>query len=359
MDTSDKEIQFDSKGVCNHCHDYQAFVSNWNLTKRIKNNEFESLMEEVKTKGKNKEYDCILGLSGGVDSSYVAYLAWKNGLRPLCVHLDNGWNSELATQNIYQIVETCGFDLHTHVIDWEEFKELQRAFFKADVIDLELLSDHAIFGVIIELAKKYGIKSILSGANFSTEHIMPKSWVHRKQDLANIKDLNRKFGTQKIKSFPQVSTLKHVFLMFGMGYKVYKPLNLIDFNKKSAKELLIREFGWRDYGGKHYESIFTKFYQGHILPEKFKVDKRRAHLSTLINSKQITRDEALEELKTPPIPRSELKQDCEFVLKKLGFDQDWFSKYLERPEIPHLSYKSDQFTYNLLFKVKEILGKSL
>ncbi|MES2528815.1 MAG: N-acetyl sugar amidotransferase [Bdellovibrionota bacterium] len=353
MDTTDPKITFDDQGVCNHCHDYDNILKNWPLKQYIQNDELGKLFATIKEKQKGEKYDCIIGLSGGVDSSYIAWMASQYNLRPLCVHLDNGWNSELATFNIHSIVEKLGFDLVTHVIDWEEFRELQRAFFKAGVIDIELLSDHAIFGVIIELARKHNIKYILSGANIATEAVMPKAWVHRKQDLANIKDIFKKFGEGKLKTFPQVSTMKHGILMYGLGYKVVKPLNLIDYHKDEAKKLLQEKLDWRDYGGKHYESIFTKFYQAHILPVKFNVDKRKAHLSTLINSGQISRDAALQELKKPLYDPKELKEDTEFVLKKLHLSSDWFEKYLHEKPISHYEYKTDQWLFDILSKLRD------
>lgn len=348
MDETDPSIKFDTQGICNNCTDYNEMKLKWNLPKLIENKEIDKLFYEIKKKGQNQQYDCIIGLSGGVDSSYIAFLAKKYALRPLCVHLDNGWNSELATANIHNIVDKLGFDLYTHVIDWEEFKDLQRSFFKSHVVDIELLSDHAIFGVIMQLAKKNKIKSILSGANISTEYIMPKSWVHRKQDLSNIRDIQKKFGTLKLKSFPMVSTLNHVFSMYVMKYKNYKPLNYISYNKEEVKSLLQRELGWRDYGGKHHESIFTKFYQAHILPNKFNIDKRKAHLSNLICSGQMTREQGLKELAKPLYNPSELIQDYEFVCKKLDFKKEEMESYLNTPPRSHYDYRSDQPIYNIL-----------
>lgn len=359
MDTTDTEIYFDSNGICNHCIDYDHYYRNWLAEEHLRKNSLEKLFTKIKTSSKIGKYDSIIGLSGGVDSSYIALLAKRYGLNPLCVHLDNGWNSELATDNIHKIVQTCNFDLYTHVIEWDEFRELQRAFFMANVIDLELLSDHAIFGVILSLAKKHNIKFILSGANFSTEFIMPKSWVHRKQDLRNIRDICNKFSDVKIKSFPQVSTFSHAFSMFILGYKVIKPLNLIEFNKESAKLELKEKLGWRDYGGKHYESIFTKFYQAYILPTKFNIDKRKPHLSTLINSNQISREEAFLKLEEPLYNPRDLENDTDFVLKKLGFTKEWFKQYQKTPATPHLNYKSDQFIYNILLKIKNFLNASI
>lgn len=357
MDTTDRTITFDEKGVCSHCKSYEEMLPHWDLRRHLDEHSLEKLFAQIKRQGAGKDYDCLIGLSGGVDSSYIAHMVHQAGLKPLCIHLDNGWNSELAVRNIHSIVKKCNFDLHTHVLDWEEFRDLQVAFFKANVIDLELLSDHAIFGVIIQMAQKYKIKNILSGANISTEFVMPKSWVHRKQDLTNILGIHRQFGSVPLQTFPQVSTLRHVMMMEVLGYKVHKPLNLIDYKKNEAKQLLMNEFGWRDYGGKHYESQFTKYYQAHILPVKFNADKRKAHLSTLILSKQMSRVEALTELQKPLYAEADLKSDTEYVCKKLGFSEEWMADYLKQPEVPHREYGSDQWIYDLLLKTKNILGK--
>lgn len=357
MDTSDPGIRFDSLGVCNHCHEFDARVQAWNLETLISSDQLTKTFAEIREAGKGQDFDCIMGLSGGVDSSYVAYLAKQHGLRPLCVHLDNGWNSELAVANIHNIVSKCGYELFTHVLDWEEFRDLQRSFFKADVVDLELLTDHAIFGVILQLAKKHGLKYILSGANIATEQVMPKAWVHRKQDITNIRAIHKEFGHVPLKSFPQVSTLSHVFNMYGLGYKVVKPLDMIAFDKAKAKATLISEFGWRDYGGKHYESAFTKFYQAHILPKKFGIDKRRAHLSTLILSGQMTRDQALRELSQPLYDEGQLKTDFEYVCKKLGFTEEELKQYLQAKPRPHREFASDQWVYDFLSFGKKWLDR--
>jgi len=354
MDTTDPDISFNAEGICSHCSRYDETVHAWNLPKLVSENKLQQTLDQIKAEGQTRDFDCLIGMSGGVDSSYIAWLAWKNGLRPLCVHLDNGWNSELAVANIHRIVKTARFDLFTHVIDWEEFRDIQRSFFKADVIDLELPTDHAIFGVILQLAKKHDIKYILSGANISTEAVMPKAWVHRKQDLANIRSIQKKFGARRLRTFPQVSTVSHVWGMFVQGYKVLKPLNMMDYRKQDAKAQLIKDFGWRDYGGKHYESVFTKFYQAYILPTKFHVDKRRAHLSTLILSGQMSREEALKELSVPLYSDAEFSADREYVCKKLGFSEEDFTDYLRRPQKSHLEYGSDQFVYNLMATGREI-----
>ncbi|MCX7978813.1 MAG: N-acetyl sugar amidotransferase [Bdellovibrionaceae bacterium] len=353
MDSTDPDIIFLADGTCSHCEDFEK---RWSALKLKKLN-LEELFQSIRNSGRGKEYDCVLGLSGGVDSSYVAYLAHQAGLRPLCVHLDNGWNSELAVANINSLVKKCGFDLYTHVLDWDEFRDLQRSFFFAHVVDLELLTDHAIFGIILRLARKHKIRHILSGANLATEAVMPRSWVHRKQDAKNIVAIHKRFGTLPLRTFPLVSTAEHVFTMYGLGFQVHKPLNCIDYNKHKAKAILQSEFGWRDYGGKHYESLFTKFYQAHILPTKFGIDKRKAHLSSLILSGQLSREEALRELASPLYPPQELAADTDYVCKKLGFNQDWLSYYLSAPRVEHESYGSDKFIYEFLRFGKSLASK--
>jgi N-acetyl sugar amidotransferase len=357
MDTTDKEIKFDSNGVSNH---YYVAVQHLDMLPKVSANDFSILQKKfdsIKASGKGQEYDCIMGLSGGVDSSYVAYLAAKFNLRPLVVHLDNGWNSELAVKNIEQIVAKLKLDLHTHVIDWDEFRDLQRAFIKANVVDIELLTDHAITAVIHKLAAKYNIKYILSGSNYSTESIMPTSWCHRKSDQANLLNIHKQFGTHKLKTYPTASTLKLLTLKYFRKFETVNVLNLIQYDKNNAMKLLQNELSWKYYGGKHYESVFTKFYQAYILPKKFNIDKRRAHLSALICSNQITRELALEELNKPLYNEKELEQDLSYVSKKLGISSTEWNEYFSSPEIPHSAYGSDQWIFDLLWGAREFVRK--
>lgn len=357
MDTSDPNIVFDDHGVCSHCYHVDRLMAAWNFDEKIRENQLGRLFERIHVEGKGSDFDCIMGVSGGVDSSFVAMLASKYGLRPLCVHLDNGWNSELATANIRQIITDCGFELFTHVLDWEEFRDLQRSFFKSDVVDLELLTDHAIFGVILQLARKFKLKTILSGANISTESVMPAAWVHRKQDLKNILAIHREYGSVPLRTFPRVSTLQHVFAMAALGYDVQKPLNLMQFEKAKAKSQLQDKFGWRDYGGKHYESVFTKFYQAHILPTKFGIDKRKAHLSSLILSGQMDRPSAIVALGHPLYDPAELEVDTAYVCKKLGFTRQEMQDYLQRPARSHFDFASDQRVYEVLSTVRKFMTR--
>ena len=343
MDTSDPEITFDDNGVCIHCHHYDTFYKNiepFNLSSEKKEIELKKIINEIKSPGKNKIYDCIIGVSGGVDSSYTAYLVKKYGLNPLAVHLDNGWDSEHAVKNIESIVKRLDIDLYTHVIDWSEFRDLQKAFFKSSIIDLEILTDHAIFAIIYELAKKYRINYFISGVNYSSESTMPLSWYSgSKLDAGLLKSINKRFGNgKKLRTFPLVGFM--TFLRNFPGLKRFDILNYINYDYQKAKKLLIDELGWIDYGSKHYESVFTRFYQGFILPKKFGIDKRRAHLSSLIYSEQMSREEALELLKQDNYDSELLRQDKEFLLKKLEFKEEDFDKFLSEPKRDYREYKS-------------------
>lgn len=357
MDTTDPKIEFDNEGICNHCNEYDKRKNLMVTDINLRENALHDINNKIKIAGKGNEYDCIIGVSGGIDSSYVVYLAKKLGLRGLLVHLDNGWNSELAVKNIENLVNYSGFDLYTLVIDWDEFKDLQRAFFHADVIDLELLSDHAIFATVYKLARKYKVKYLLSGENFETEAIMASSWNWRKSDATNIKDIHSKFGSRKIKTFPFMSTARKLFYTkFGI-IKSIPILDYIDYDKDSAIDTLEREVGWKYYGGKHFESIFTRFYQGFILPEKFKVDKRKAHYSTLINSGRITRQQALSELQQPTYSQDLVQQDKKLLCKKLNFTVAEFNDYLNRDSIPHENYLNDTNLNDLLLRFNKFLKK--
>ncbi|MCZ8216666.1 MAG: N-acetyl sugar amidotransferase, partial [Cyclobacteriaceae bacterium] len=269
MDTTDPDLKFDAAGVCNHCQEAIVELPKYRFTIEQEKNNLDNIANVIRQDAKGK-YDSIVGLSGGVDSSYVAHLAKSLKLNPLVVHFDNGWNSEKSVSNIKKIVDKCGFDLETYVINWPEFKDLQRSFFKAGVVDIEILSDHAIMATMFQLRRKYGIKHVLSGSNYVTEHGMPIAWLWRKQDLTNIKSIQKQFGTRKIKDFPTLNSVQFQFIkMFKLGGNYIEILNHINYSKSRAMETLIKEYEWSYYGGKHYESTFTKFYQAYVLPTKF------------------------------------------------------------------------------------------
>lgn len=356
MDTTDPEIRFDENGICNHCTDYLARMDEVILPEPERSTELHQIINEIKENGKGKDYDCISGISGGVDSTYMVFKAKELGLRPLAVHLDNGWNSRLAVTNIEKVLKRLNVDLYTHVIDWEEFKDLHLAYIKASVVDIEVATDHAITAIIYDIAKQYGVKYVLSGSNFTTEGIMPTSWVWRKNDLANLNDIHNKFGTVEFETYPKLGLLKLIYLTKIRGIKSVPLLNYLDYVRADAKQFLIDDFGWEDYGGKHFESLFTKFYQAYILPNKFNIDKRRAHLSTLICSGQITREEALETLKEPLYEEGDLKRDREYFLKKLCLTDERFEEFMALPVKQHDEYKTNHRLRKLVRIWKRILG---
>lgn len=339
---ADPDITFDENGICNYYYEYFQAENESVFKGAIGQQKLEELAKKIKQDGKGKRYDCLIGLSGGVDSTYVAYLVHQLGLRPLAVHLDNGWNSELAVQNVQNVINKLGFDLYTLVVNWQEFKDIQLSYLKASVVDIEVVSDHAIFATMYKLAKENKIGYILSGTNVVTEHIMPPSWLYKKMDFRNLNDIHKHYGNVKIKTYPTFNFLKHIYYSAFLKLVPVSILNYIPYNKQEVKEVIKRELGWRDYGGKHYESIFTKFYQAHILPEKFKIDKRKAHLSTLICSGQITRDEALSELQKPLYAPNDLRLDKEYVLKKLNLSASDFDAIMNLPVRRHEEFKTDK-----------------
>lgn len=350
-----KYISFDNNGQCNYCNYYYSAVGALGNTETKKAFLKNKIAEMIKNKGSHG-YDCILGVSGGVDSTFLAYWAKQNGLNPLVVHFDNGWNSELAVKNIENICSKLNYQLNTYVINWEEFKELQLSYFRAGVIDIEVLTDHAIHAILYKIAKKYKIKYILNGNNLATEAIMPKDWVYDKNDWRNIKDIYSKFGRGKsIKTFPHTTFIQKQFNYWLFKLENLEILNYIDYNKESAKELIKRELRWIDYGGKHYESVFTKFYQSYILPVKFGVDKRKAHLATLICSKQMTRGEAHEILKLPVFDEKEIISDKEYVCKKLGLSETEFDNLMKEKPRSHSEFKNEKELWTNYFKFISIL----
>jgi N-acetyl sugar amidotransferase len=300
----------------------------------------EKLVKDIKSAGRHAPYDCIIGLSGGTDSTYVAYLSKKLGLRPLAVHLDNGWNSELAIMNIEKTLRVLDIDLFTYVIDWDEFKDLQLAFFKASVVDIEVLTDHAIAAILQRVARKYGIRYILSGENFETEGVLPHSWVHIKMDHTNILGIHRQYGNLPIKSYPLLNYYRYIY-----SKRIYKVsfvpiLNYVRYKKSEIQATIEKELGWRPYGGKHHESVFTRFYQSYILPKKFGIDKRKSHLSTLICAGQLSKDAAMQQLGLPMADPELIASDKQFVVKKWGMDEEEFDIIMALPVKQHTDYPS-------------------
>ncbi|MCB0700181.1 MAG: N-acetyl sugar amidotransferase [Chitinophagales bacterium] len=356
----DPGLNLDSNGLCNHCRYYDEQEKLYLKTGSEAERLLADTISKIKEYGKSYSYDCLIGLSGGVDSSYVAYLAKQYGLRALCVHFDNGWNSELAVMNIQNIVNKLGFDLQTYVIDWEEFKDLQLAYLKASVIDIEVLTDHAIYGTMFKIAKDNKINYVLGGHNVVTEGVLPYHWTYNKMDYINIKAIHKIYGTKKLKSFPFLDRKMKKFIKQS-GVEFVNYLNWVPFDKDKVKQLLQTELGWRDYGGKHYESIWTRFYQGYILPTKFKVDKRKAHLSSLICSGQMTKEQALEEMKKPAYNPEQFNIDKEFVLKKLELTEREFEDIMNMPVRQHKEFDTEGslFNYYPVLKPVEPIWRAL
>ncbi len=350
MDTSDPDIVFDENGICNHCHAYEESLSGRVFDNATASTKLNQLVEQIKTAGKGRDYDCLIGVSGGVDSTYVAYLVKTLGLRPLAVHLDNGWNSELAVKNMENVLTKMDIDLYTYVINWEEFRSLQLAFLKGSTPDGEIPSDHAIFSLLFNEAGKRGIKHIITGMNYKTESILPKAWAQGHLDWKYIKGLNKQFGNRALKTFPRITINKLFYHWAIKRTKYVSILNYIDYNKEAVMSVLQDELGWKYYGGKHYESVYTRFYQSYILPEKFNIDKRRAHCSNLVLAGQMKREQALAELEKPACDPQIIADDMEFATKKLQISQEEFDKIMKLPVRAYQDYPNKEYLINLMKK---------
>jgi N-acetyl sugar amidotransferase len=359
MDTTDPKIIFDKDGVCNHCHQYDLRVqhelySDSNL--RLKR--LDEIIAKIKQEGQGKDYDCILGVSGGVDSSYLAYIAKERGLRPLAVHFDNGWDSELAVDNIQKILNKLGIDLYTYVVDWDEFCDLQKSFLKASVPNAEIPTDHAISAVLWNTANKRGIRYILNGSNLRTEGIMPLAWTYSSYDYYHIWSIHRKFGTRQLQSFPKLGFFKFLYYVAVRKIRTINVLNYLEYEKKAAMQLLSEKFDWRPYQAKHYESVWTRFYQGYYLVKKFGYDKRRPHLSALINSGQLLRSDALVQMEVESYPSDLVRKDYDFTLKKFGFSDAEFNAILHEPAKDHLEYPNLSWLYLQSSKLQDAFVKT-
>lgn len=359
MDTTDPDIWFDEHGVSSHALAFdEVYAAELTAAQRGERlGELNELVAEIKKAGAGKPYDCIIGVSGGVDSTYVMLQAVRLGLRPLAVHFDSGWNSELAASNIHNLVTTLGVDLYTHVVDWREMKDLQLSYFKASVANADVPTDHAFGYVAYQQAKKYGIKYILSGGNAATESILPEAWGYNASDARHLKAIQKRFGTVKLKSYPVMGMFKR-YVWFPMVRRIQtvRPLNYMPYFYEEAKKDIAENVGWRDYGGKHYESIFTRYFQGYYLPTKFGFDKRLAHYSSLILSEQITRDEALKLMEVSNYPEELRIQDHEFIAKKLGVSVEEFEQVCAREPVPYTAYPNVEGFWKF---VRRVMGPTL
>ncbi len=331
MDTSDQDIVFDENGRCNHCKDFEKVLQQPRFSSNNQE-QLDSLISLVKNKGKNRKYDCLLGISGGVDSCYTVYLCVKWGLRPLVMHMDNGWNSEIAVANVKKIVNKLGVDYVSYVLDWTEFREIQLAFLKSSIVDLEMPTDLAIPGSLYRTAVKHKVPYIISGGNYSGEGILPLTWgYHVLKDAKLYRHIVKKYSSIKIRKVPLVSLWSEIYYKFVKRIKYLYPLNFVEYNKDEAREFLKNEFDWQDYGGKHHESKITGFWQSYAMPVKYNMDYRRATLSSQIVSRQVTREQAIEILKSLPYDPDKIEDDKVYIAKKYGITIDELNLYLKNP----------------------------
>lgn len=364
MDTSDPEITFNVEGVCNHCIEFDEVTSkNW-FPNKEGDRRLKLMLEQIKESGKGEPYDCILGLSGGVDSSYMALKVHEWGLRPLVMHVDAGWNSELAVANIEKIVKHCEFHLHTHVVDWEEMRDLQLAYLRAGIANQDVPQDHIFFASTYHFATENGIKYVLSGGNLASESIFPTAWHGSAMDATNLRAIHRQFGTGRLKNYKTISFLDYyLWYPFVKGLRTVRPLNFMPYDKEAAEVELKEKIGWRSYGRKHCESIFTKFFQNHYLPVRFGYDKRRPHLSSLIMSAQLSREEAIEKLAEPLYIPEELERDTEYLCKKLGISGQEFDSLMRTPVRSYLEFsnwtRKQMFIKKLQRIALKLLGRKL
>ena len=359
MDTSDPEIQFDEAGVCSWCRRFDAEIAPQWFPNAEGERRFAAIVEGIRRETTSKEYDCIVGLSGGIDSTYAAYVMRKRwNLRLLAVHVDAGWNSELAVKNIENTVTRLDIDLHTEVIDWEEVRDLQLAFLKSGVPNQDIPQDHVFFAALYRFAVKKGVRHVLSGGNIATESVLPPAWGYTAMDLRHIKAIHRRFGQGRLRTYPTCSFFDYyVRYPFLHHMRVVRPLNFMPYEKERALEVLEHELKYRYYGTKHGESRFTKFFQNYWLPTRFGFDKRRAHLASTVLSGQANRSEALNELSRPVCDANAIRQDRAFVAKKLGITDRELEDLLRMPLREHANYPSNLALYRLKDRARPFLER--
>ena len=362
MDQTDAAIKFDGSGVCDHCNTfYNQIKPNWHTGKKGQAR-LDQMIVDIRKSAKSKDFDCIIGMSGGIDSSYLVYAAKElMGLRPLVFHVDAGWNSQIAVNNIERIVDGLSLDLFTEVIDWGEMQDLQRSFFRSGVPHIDTPQDHAFFATMYKFAAKHGIKNILTGANYSTECIRnPLEWMYYQSDATQIRDIHRQFGERQLKSFPLTSIAWHkVWLPYVRGIRVLRPLNFMPYVKADARQLLMERFGWQPYAQKHFESRFTKFYESFWLPERFGFDVRKVQLSSLIVTGQMSRADALAELSKPSYDPNLITQEIEFIANKLEISEGELHSYMTLPKKTYRDYRNQQILYSMGARAMQILGLEL
>lgn len=358
MDTTDPLIEFDEQGVCNHCHKFDVETSKRWFPNEEGQQKLKKIFEKIKEDGRGKEYDCILGLSGGLDSAYLALIMKESNLRPLVVHVDAGWNSELAVYNIEKIVKYCDFELFTHVMDWSEVKDLQVSFLRAGVANQDVVQDHAYFSSLYHFAVDNDISYVINGGNIATESVFPSVWHHSAMDSINLHDIHKKFGTTPLKNYKTISFLQYyLYYPFIKKMKTVNPLNYMPYSKEMALSQLKEKVGYKEYGRKHGESRFTKFFQNYYLPKKFGQDKRKPHLSSIILSGGMTRDEALIQLNQELYEPVELASDKAYVAKKLGLNEAELDKLIAEPGRTYSDFKNWDSRYAFLKRAQQFFEK--
>ena len=359
MDASDPGIVFDDKGVCDHCNDFaENVLPDW-IQGDAGRAELAAIVQKIRASGKGKQFDCILGLSGGLDSSYMLHLiVTEFGLRPLVFHVDGGWNTDIAVNNIQMLVEKLGLDLYTEVINWQDMRDFQLAFFKSGVPHLDIPQDHAFIATLYHFAQTHGIKYIMNGGNLSTECVRnPLEWLYHGTDMAQINDIRRQFCTRPLKDYPFSSILFHkVYLRYVKGVRVVKPLNLLPYTKQMAIETLSSLYGWRAYPQKHFESRFTKFFEGYWLPTRFGYDTRRVQFSSLIQTGQMARAEALQKLELPAYDPATIDEEFAYVATKLGIPVEELRGYHSMPHKTWRDYKNQAWMFGIGSRVLKALG---
>ncbi len=357
MDTTDSRIEFDENGVCDHCRNFDQNIKPYWKPNENRLDELKAIAEEIRASRKG-DYDCVLGLSGGADSSYLAYVAKEiMGLSPLVIVVDTGWNLNVAVENIERIVKGLDLDMYTEVINWKEMADLQLSFFKASISSCDYPQDHTIFATLYNYAVKHGIKYVLTGSNNSTEFIRPPvEWLYM-NDVTMAKDIHRRFGKIPLKTYPTCSMLRYKILyryVYGMR-RVY-PLDYVVYDKAEAMELLHERFGWEKYENKHYENVFTRFFEGYYLPHKFGFDTRKNVCSNQILAGTMTREEALELLSRPPYDPDQMELDKQYVAKKLGVTAEEFDGIIEQPSKTPADYRNQMWVIRLGVTVSKLLG---
>ena len=360
MDTSDPNITFDERGWCDYCQNFHAnILPNWQSGKTGLE-ELMKIAKKIKQKARSKSFDCIIGLSGGQDSSYTTYVAKEiMGLRPLLFHVDAGWNTQQAVSNIEKLVDGLGLDLYTEVINWEEMKDLQLAFLKSQTADQDAPQDIAFFSALYRFARKNKIKYVLTGSNYSTECCRePEEWgAFPGIDKTFVKDIHRRFGKIPLITFPIVDVFTYkIYYKYILGMQIIKPLDYIPYIKKDVEKLLETRFGWVKFQHKHHESRFTRFYEDYWLPQKFGYEKRRAHLSSLILTNQMSREDALKRISRPEMSETFLKQEFEYVANKLGLTVDELQAFFNGENKTYFDYKNKRALIGLGVKAMKILG---